>query len=173
MQEMAKLKMDIRNLSVLEYGQLRVELKRITSEVDRLRDLVNDDVNKTHGSIRLDLNLEKKRIAAEVDALDQLVLNAENKIEKEMGSLVSRIEKMRVDMKKGFTNSIAVVSVLFIGQMGYSYFFPDHPTAPPPAAQEIHLVSTIQPASPQPVLLTEAPSIEGETQAVKAEETSQ
>ncbi|KAJ3002265.1 UNVERIFIED_CONTAM: hypothetical protein HDU68_006360 [Siphonaria sp. JEL0065] len=127
--ELSKLKMDIRNLSVLEYGQLRVELKRIASEVEKLKETVNDNISNTHGGIRLDLNLEKKRIGAEVDALEQLVLNAESKIEKEMGVLLGRIDKMRADMKKGFTNFIATVSVLFVGHVGYTWVFPDPPAS--------------------------------------------
>ncbi|KAJ3063422.1 hypothetical protein HDU98_000774 [Podochytrium sp. JEL0797] len=103
-EDMSKLKMDLRNLSVLDYGDMRVEVKRIAKEVDRLRDVVTDDVNKTHGGIRLDLNLEKKRISNEVDALEQLVLNAESKIEREMSELVRRIEKMRKDLKQGFNS---------------------------------------------------------------------
>ncbi|ORY38588.1 DUF1640-domain-containing protein [Rhizoclosmatium globosum] len=112
-QDMAKLKMDIRNLSVLDYGNLRVELKRIATEVERLRDEINNDITKTHGDIRLDLNLEKKRISMEVDTLEQMVLHSESKIEQQMGHLVDGIEKTRREMKSGFQNFVAVTSVLF------------------------------------------------------------
>ncbi|KAJ3208458.1 hypothetical protein HDU82_002462 [Entophlyctis luteolus] len=106
-----KLRMDIRNLSVLDYGALRVELKRIgagenptVTEVERMREFVNDNVGSTQGAIRLDVNLEKKRIQSEVDVLEQQVSNAERKIEKEMEFLVGRIERMRREVKTGYTS---------------------------------------------------------------------
>ncbi|KAI8618363.1 hypothetical protein BC830DRAFT_1109198 [Chytriomyces sp. MP71] len=117
-----KLRMDIRNLSILDYGQLRVELKRIQTEVDSLRDTVNNNVLNTHGGVQLDINLEKKRVAAEVNALEHIVTNAEAKIEKEIGLLVSKIEKMRTDMKQGFLNFLGVAGVLFFSFNTYTYF---------------------------------------------------
>ncbi|KAJ3288768.1 hypothetical protein HDU79_004599 [Rhizoclosmatium sp. JEL0117] len=122
-QDMAKLKMDIRNLSVLDYGNLRVELKRIATEVERLRDEINNDITKTHGDIRLDLNLEKKRISMEVDTLEQMVLHSESKIEQQMGYLVDGIEKTRREMKSGFQNFVAVTSVIFFGYNSYIWAY--------------------------------------------------
>ncbi|KAJ3387665.1 hypothetical protein HDU84_000617 [Entophlyctis sp. JEL0112] len=123
-----KLRMDIRNLSVLDYGALRVELKRIGAEVERMREFVNDNVGSTQGAIRLDVNLEKKRIQSEVDVLEQQVSNAERKIEKEMEFLVGRIERMRREVKTGYTrfevlssDFLIATSVIFVGYNSYMW----------------------------------------------------
>ncbi|KAJ3248419.1 hypothetical protein HDU78_000581 [Chytriomyces hyalinus] len=117
----SKLRMDIRNLSVLDYGALRAELKRIASELEKLRNGINNDVLNTHGSVQLDINLEKKRVASEINSLELAVVAAEAKIEREMGLLVDKIDRMRNDMRQGFINFLGACGLLFVSFNAYTY----------------------------------------------------
>ncbi|KAJ3242060.1 hypothetical protein HDU81_007814 [Chytriomyces hyalinus] len=117
----SKLRMDIRNLSVLDYGALRAELKRIASELEKLRNGINNDVLNTHGSVQLDINLEKKRVASEINSLELAVVAAEAKIEREMGLLVYKIDRMRNDMRQGFINFLGACGLIFVSFNAYTY----------------------------------------------------
>ncbi|KAJ3102410.1 hypothetical protein HDU96_009640 [Phlyctochytrium bullatum] len=112
--DFTSLRRDIHSLERGDFAVLRSELQRIGGEVGRIQETMLEDVGRAHGGTRLDVNLEKARILDEAGQLEELVARAEERIEKEVGVLERRLERMREEMRAGLRNFV-VGLVVFVG----------------------------------------------------------
>ncbi|KAJ3410920.1 hypothetical protein HDV05_003013 [Chytridiales sp. JEL 0842] len=105
------LRSELKTLEKKGFAQLKIDLAKIAEDVARIHQSLDEEVRRTHGSVRLDVNLEKARKLDEAQGLERLVDQADGKIVEEIGMLTKRLEQMKLEMKTG-------LRTFFIGVIG-------------------------------------------------------
>ncbi|OAJ36402.1 hypothetical protein, variant 1 [Batrachochytrium dendrobatidis JEL423] len=107
-QDFQRLRSEIHVLEKKDFAILKTELERLIAETSRIKGSIQDEVNRVHGGVRLDVNLEKARINDEIAELNQLVANADTKIDKEIDELTKRMHDIRIHTKTFVTRTYAL-----------------------------------------------------------------
>jgi len=79
---------------------MKGDLERITAEVAKIKDSIQEECDRVHGGVRLDINLEKSRIKDETVHLHSLVKEANARIDDEISRLQERNDQMKTDLTK-------------------------------------------------------------------------
>ncbi|KAI8929489.1 hypothetical protein BC831DRAFT_509207 [Entophlyctis helioformis] len=90
-----RLRSEINLLEKKDFAVLKGELERIIAEVQRIKEAMQSDIGRVHGSVRLDVNLDKSRIKDEMADLNGLVTKCEEKIDREIEDLTSKMDRIR------------------------------------------------------------------------------
>ncbi|TPX59017.1 hypothetical protein SpCBS45565_g07839 [Spizellomyces sp. 'palustris'] len=107
--DFTQLRSEIHTLEKRDFAILRAELERILQEVDRMKSSMREEVSRVHGGVRLDINLEKARIQDEAGQLRDMVVKAEERIDKEMESLTSRMVQIREGTKASLKRESCII----------------------------------------------------------------
>lgn len=102
--EFVDLRQEITNLEKGDSAALRAELETIKAESDKLREIINDEVTRVHGGIRLDISLDTARVKDEAALIAKEILAANQQIDAEIKKLEERMVKIDKDLKASFTS---------------------------------------------------------------------
>jgi hypothetical protein len=95
------LRSELKTLEKNGFAKLKIDLAKAMEDVSRIHQSLDEEIRRTHGSVRLDVNLEKARKLDEAQGLERLVEKADSKIVDEIRLLTEKLEKMRKEMRVG------------------------------------------------------------------------
>ena len=93
--DFAKLRSELLSADSTESSLTRASHERLTNDLEKLRNRLRDEVQRTQASVRLDLNLEKGRIREEANSQDLKIKETETRIEQETAALRERLEAVK------------------------------------------------------------------------------
>ncbi|KAH9253460.1 hypothetical protein BASA83_010232 [Batrachochytrium salamandrivorans] len=119
-----RLRSEISLLEKKDFAVLKGELERLIAETQHIKGFIQDDINRVHGGVRLDVNLEKARIKDEMVELNQLVTKADTKIDEEINTLTARMHELRTQTRVSITQFIVGVLLAFLTYKVVTVFAP-------------------------------------------------
>ena len=93
--DFAKLRSELIGADSTESSLTRASHERLTNELAKLNNRLREEVQRTHASVRLDLNLEKGRVREEANNQDLKIKETEARIEQESAALRERLEAVK------------------------------------------------------------------------------
>ena len=93
--DFAKLRSELLSADSTESSLTRASHERLTNDLEKLRNRLRDEVQRTQASVRLDLNLEKGRIREEANSQELKIQETETRIEQESAALRERLEAVK------------------------------------------------------------------------------
>ncbi|TPX33069.1 hypothetical protein SmJEL517_g03899 [Synchytrium microbalum] len=91
-----------KDITIVESGDstsLRVELEKIKADTDKLRTIIQEEVNRVHGGIRLDISLDKSRVKTEAEVVSKDIVAVNEQIDFEIKKLTERMGKIDSDLR--------------------------------------------------------------------------
>ncbi|KAH8922194.1 DUF1640-domain-containing protein [Atractiella rhizophila] len=96
--DFAKLKSELHLYSNTDYQALKSENERLLADIESLKRRLNQEIMKTQGGVRLDLNLEKGRIRDELTQRDLKLREVDARIENEISGLRTAMEQIKLNI---------------------------------------------------------------------------
>src|SRR4051794_25260069 len=93
--DFASLKSEIQIVEKNDYSAMKAENERLTSEIQKLRQKLHEEVGRGQAGLRLDLSLEKGRIRDQTGAQELRSKEADAKVEAEIAGLRTQIEGIK------------------------------------------------------------------------------
>ena len=95
---------------------LKTENERLLTEIDKLKRKLNEEVKKTEGGVKLDLNLEKGRIREESSRLELELTKTGTKIESEIAGLRAKVESSIFQIIQYMIGTLTGAGALILGK---------------------------------------------------------
>jgi hypothetical protein len=99
-----------------DFNMLKTENERLLAEIDKLSQKLNEEVKKTHGGVKLDLNLEKGRIREETSRLELELTKTGTKIESEIAGLRTQMETIKIQVLQYLIGTLTGAGALLLGK---------------------------------------------------------
>ena len=95
---------------------LKTENERLLAEIDKLRRKLNEEVKKTEGGVKLDINLEKGRIKEEKSRLELELTKTGTRIESEISGLRTHMEAIKFQILQYMIGTLTGAGALILGK---------------------------------------------------------
>lgn len=83
-----------------DFAILKGENERLLNELDRVKNLMREELSKLQGSIRLEMNLERGRTRDDTQTQEARIKETDNKIETEISNMRTHLETLKFDIVK-------------------------------------------------------------------------
>ncbi len=121
--DISKLKSEIQMIEKSDFNVLKAENERLSSEIENLKQKLNEEVKKTQGGVRLDLNLERGRIKEELRELDASLKETHSKIESEIAGIRTHMETIKFQILQYMIGTLTGAGALILGKCRFFFFF--------------------------------------------------
>lgn len=91
-----------------DLAMIKAENDRLVSDLEKLKQRLREEISRTQGGVRLDLNLEKGRLREEASRQELKMKEVDTRIEQEIAGLRAAIQGSKV----GFLFSFSGVNFL-------------------------------------------------------------
>lgn len=98
--DFAELKSELHMIEKNDFAILKAENERLLNELDRVKNLMREELGKLQGSIRLEMNLERGRTRDEAQTQEARIKETDNKIETEISNMRTHLETLKFDIVK-------------------------------------------------------------------------
>ncbi|RIA93923.1 hypothetical protein C1645_761342 [Glomus cerebriforme] len=115
--DISKLKSEIQVIERSDFNMLKIENERLLTEIDKLKQKLNEEVKKTQGGVKLDLNLEKGRIREETSRLQLELTKTGTRIESEIAKLRTQMETIKSQILQYMIGTLTGVGALILAYM--------------------------------------------------------
>ncbi|PVV02596.1 hypothetical protein BB560_002944, partial [Smittium megazygosporum] len=115
--DMAQLKSELQMIEKTDFAILKAENERLSGEVQKLKQKLNEEISKTQASVKLDMSLEKGRIRDEQAGQQIRIKKDDAKIEKDILSLKTQIETIKLQILQYLFGTITGAGALFLAYM--------------------------------------------------------
>lgn len=104
-----------------DFNTLKIENERLLTEIDKLKQKLNEEVKKTQGGVKLDINLEKGRIREETSGLELELTKTGTRIESEIAGLRTQMETIKSQILQYMIGTLTGVGALILGNYLVSF----------------------------------------------------
>jgi hypothetical protein len=104
-----------------DFNMLKIENERLLTEIDKLKQKLNEEVKKTQGGVKLDINLEKGRIREETSSLELELTKTGTRIESEIAGLRTQMETIKSQILQYMIGTLTGVGALILGNYLVSF----------------------------------------------------
>lgn len=77
---------------------IKAENERLLADIEKLKQRLREEISRTQGDVRLDLNLEKGRMRGESSGQELKITEVDTRIEQEIASLRTAIQASKVNI---------------------------------------------------------------------------
>jgi hypothetical protein len=98
--DFAHLKNEIRLLEKNDFALIRADMVRLSTEMDKLKTRIAEDLRRVQSDVRLELSLEKGRIRDERASQEYKIKEAESRMDSEVSNLRTQMETIKWEMFK-------------------------------------------------------------------------
>jgi hypothetical protein len=117
--DFAKLRSELQTLEKNDHSLVKSDQDRITSDLEKLKQRLKEEIAKTQANVRLDLNLEKGRIREESSVHELKIRETDTKIDTEIANIRTQLETVKFQMLQWFAAFIAGVGSLVLAFMRF------------------------------------------------------
>ena len=96
--DFAKLRSELQTLEKNDHSLVKSDQDRITSDLEKLKQRLKEEIAKTQANVRLDLNLEKGRIREESSVHELKIRETDTKIDTEISNIRTQLETVKFQM---------------------------------------------------------------------------
>ncbi|CAI2165604.1 9575_t:CDS:2 [Funneliformis geosporum] len=114
--DISKLKSEMQMVEKSDFNVLKAENERLSTEIEKLKQKLNEEVKKTQGGVRLDLNLERGRIKDESRALEASLKETHTKIESDIAGLRTNMETVKFQILQYMIGTLTGAGALILGK---------------------------------------------------------
>lgn len=94
--DFAQLKSELHMTEKNDLARIRAENERLLGDIEKLKQHLREQISRTQGDVRLDLNLEKGRMRGESSGQELKITEVDTRIEQEIASLRTAIQASKV-----------------------------------------------------------------------------
>ena len=95
-----------------DLAMIKAENDRLVTDVEKLKQRLREEITRTQGGVRLDLNLEKGRMREESAGQELKIKEVDTKIEQEIAALRTTIQSSKVTSSNVFITALLCISAL-------------------------------------------------------------
>lgn len=110
------LKSEIQVLEKSDFNLIKSETDRLGSELEKLRDLLREEIGRALAGVRLDLNLERGRLRDEASMQEIRIKEAEAKVAMELETLRTQLEAVKFQILQYMLGTITGAGALLLGK---------------------------------------------------------
>ncbi|GBC03462.1 hypothetical protein RclHR1_05130014 [Rhizophagus clarus] len=115
--DISKLKSELQVVERSDFNMLKIENERLLTEIDKLKQKLNEEIKKTQGGVKLDINLEKGRIREETSSLELELTKTGTRIESEIAALRTQMETIKAQILQYMIGTLTGVGALILAYM--------------------------------------------------------
>ncbi|RGB26183.1 DUF1640-domain-containing protein [Rhizophagus diaphanus] len=115
--DISKLKSELQMVERSDFNMLKIENERLLTEIDKLKQKLNEEVKKTQGGVKLDINLEKGRIREETSGLELELTKTGTRIEGEIAGLRTQMETIKSQILQYMIGTLTGVGALILAYL--------------------------------------------------------
>ena len=98
--DFAQLKSELHMTEKNDLARIRAENERLLGDIEKLKQHLREQISRTQGDVRLDLNLEKGRMRGESSGQELKITEVDTRIEQEIASLRTAIQASKVGSRR-------------------------------------------------------------------------
>ncbi|KAJ3368186.1 hypothetical protein GGF31_006770 [Allomyces arbusculus] len=113
------LKSEIKMLEKNDFAILKSETERLTTELEKLKQKLREEMNRLQAGVRLDLNLEKGRLRDETGVQDMKIREADTRIETEISNIRTQLESIKFEIIRNIVGTLTAAGGLILAYMRF------------------------------------------------------
>ena len=94
--DFAQIKSELQLMEKNDLAMIKAENDRLVADIEKLKQRLREEIMRTQGGVRLDLNLEKGRMREESSGQELKIKEVDTRIEQEIAGLRTTIQASKV-----------------------------------------------------------------------------
>jgi hypothetical protein len=99
------------------YGVMRTENEHLQVELDKLRQKLHEEINRTIDTVRVEMHLERGRCRDETSAQEIKIKQTDTRIESELAGLRTQMEAIKFQILQYFIGTLTGGGALFLAYL--------------------------------------------------------
>ncbi|KAJ3755096.1 hypothetical protein EV360DRAFT_86221 [Lentinula raphanica] len=117
--DFAQAKSELQLMEKNDLAMIKAENDRLVNDIEKLKQRLREEINRTQGGVRLDLNLEKGRFRDETSGKELKLKEVEYKIEQEIAGLRTAIQASKATTLQYLVGIVTGCSALLMAYLRF------------------------------------------------------
>ncbi|EIM86607.1 DUF1640-domain-containing protein [Stereum hirsutum FP-91666 SS1] len=117
--DFAQLKSELQLMEKNDLAMIKAENDRLVSDLEKLRQRLREEISRTQGGVRLDLNLEKGRLREEASRQELKMKEVDTRIEQEIAGLRAAIQGSKATTLQYLVGFVTGCSALLMAYLRF------------------------------------------------------
>lgn len=117
--DFAQLKSELHMTEKNDLAMIKAENERLLADIEKLKQRLREEISRTQGSVRLDLNLEKGRMRDESSGQELKITEVDTRIEQEIAGLRTAIQASKATTLQYLVGFVTGCSALLMAYLRF------------------------------------------------------
>jgi reverse gyrase len=117
--DFAQLKSELQMTEKNDLAMIKAENDRLVTDIEKLKQRLREEITRTQGGVRLDLNLEKGRMREESSGQELKITEVDTRIEQEIAGLRTAIQASKATTLQYLVGFVTGCSALLMAYLRF------------------------------------------------------